>query len=349
MSLGPLMIDVAGTALAPEDKEVLRHPLVGGVILFSRNYQSPEQIEALVNEIHALRQPNLLIAVDHEGGRVQRFREGFTRLPAAGVIGALYDRDAKKARHLAETAGWLMASELRAVGVDFSFAPVLDVDRGISAVIGDRAWHRRPDAVADLAHAYMLGMQHAGMAATGKHFPGHGGVVEDSHTEIPRDHRRYEDIYSDDILPFERLIHLGLAAVMPAHVIYTQVDAQPAGFSRYWLQDVLRNHLSFQGVIFSDDLSMEGAGVAGDYVARANAALDAGCDMLLVCNNRAAVLEILRGLQDRNDPVSHMRLARMHGKRHAPTRGELMRSEQWRRAVHALDRLRAGEESGWDI
>ena len=340
MSLGPVMLDLTATTLSAEERELLAHPLVGGVILFTRNYVDPEQLTALVADIHAVRQPHLLVAVDHEGGRVQRFREGLTRLPAAALFGELHERDARRARQLAETGGWLMAVELRALGVDFSFAPVLDLNFGVSSVIGDRAFHRRPDIVAELAQAYMRGMQHAGMAATGKHFPGHGGVRADSHLELPIDTRRYEDILVEDLLPFERMIGNGLAAVMPAHVVYSQVDPLPAGFSPFWIGEVLRKRLGFQGVVFSDDLHMEAAGVAGDYVARAQAALHAGCDMALVCNDRAGAVQILDGLKHSSDPVAQMRLARMHG-RHPITREALQNDPAWKEAVKNLEGLDA--------
>jgi beta-N-acetylhexosaminidase len=335
MSLGPVMFDIEGLELTPTDRERLKHPLTGGVILFSRNYESPEQLERLVADIHAVREPRLLVAVDHEGGRVQRFRQGFTELPPARLFGEIYDEHPKRALRLAETAGWLMASELRAVDVDFSFAPVLDLDRGLSRVIGNRAFHSDPDAVAELAHAFMHGMQRAGMSATGKHFPGHGGCEADSHLALPVDERRLADIEIEDLVPFERLIHYGLAGVMPAHVVYPKIDAQPAGYSRFWLREILRRRLGFQGVIFSDDLSMEGAKEAGGPAERGQAALAAGCDMVLVCNDRTAVDQLLEGLKPHDDPVSHLRLVRMHG-RHAPARAELAAAAEWREAVRLV-------------
>jgi beta-N-acetylhexosaminidase len=335
MSLGPVMLDVEGLALSAVERERLRHPLVGGVILFARNYQSPEQVETLVREIHGLREPQLLVAVDHEGGRVQRFRDGFTGLPAIRHLGHIFDENPKRARRLAETSGWLMATELRSVGVDFSFAPVLDLDRGVSQIIGDRAFHSRPEAVADLAHAYMHGMHRAGMAATGKHFPGHGAVEADSHVALPVDDRLLVDIMAEDVVPFERMIHYGLEGIMPAHVTYTCVDAQPAGFSRTWIRKILRGQLEFQGVVFSDDLSMEGAKGAGDVVARAKLALSAGCDMVLVCNDPAAADQVLAGLGHYDDPVSHLRLVRMHG-RENPTREQLAQDQAYRDAVRAV-------------
>ncbi len=338
MSLGPVMLDVDGLALSAIERERIKHPLVGGVILFARNYQSPEQVETLVREIHDLRVPRLLVAVDHEGGRVQRFRDGFTGLPAIRHLGRIYDENPKRARRLAETSGWLMATELRAVGVDFSFAPVLDLDRGVSQIIGDRAFHARPEAVADLAHAYMRGMHQAGMAATGKHFPGHGTVAADSHVAMPVDERALVDILAEDVVPFERMIHYGLEGIMPAHVVFPRVDAQPAGFSRVWLKQILRGQLGFQGVIFSDDLSMEGAKGAGDVVARAKLALSAGCDMVLVCNDPAAADQVLTGLGTHDDPVSHLRLVRMHG-RENPTREQLAQDQAYRDAVRAVSAI----------
>ncbi len=335
MSLGPVMLDVEGLELTPVECKRLGHPLAGGVILFSRNYASPSQVTSLIDAIHGLREPQLLVAVDQEGGRVQRFREGFSALPACAVLGALHDENPRRARRMAETCGWLMASELRAVGVDFSFAPVLDLNRGVSGVIGDRAFHSSPEVVATLAHSYMTGMSHAGMAATGKHFPGHGAVAADSHLSLPVDTRLYADISSEDLVPFERLIHYGLAGIMPAHVLYPRVDKQPAGFSRFWLQQVLRRELGFQGVIFSDDLSMAGAEGAGDIPERARAALAAGCDMVLVCNNPGGAEQVLDGLGVHDDPVSHLRLVRLHG-RHPVTRTQLAGDEQYQDALRMV-------------
>ncbi len=303
-ALGPLMIDVAGTSLSDLDRERLCHPLVGGVILFSRNYESRPQLAALCADIHALRP--LPIAVDHEGGRVQRFREGFTRLPAMRQLGEWWDGSPRAATESARALGYLLAAELRADGVDLSFAPVLDLDWGRSGVIGDRAFHRNPQAVIDLAGGLIEGMREAGMACCGKHFPGHGWVAADSHVAIPVDERELGDI-APDLRPFREL---KLDAVMPAHVIYPKVDARPAGFSPVWIEK-LRRELGFDGVIFSDDLSMEGASVAGDIVARAEAAWNAGCDMLLVCNAPDSVGELLARWQPVTDPVRAARVERL--------------------------------------
>ncbi|VAW74748.1 beta-N-acetylglucosaminidase [hydrothermal vent metagenome] len=335
MSIGPVMLDVQGLALTPEEREVLQHPAVGGVILFSRNYESPAQVARLAADIHALRQPPLLIAVDQEGGRVQRFRDGFFRLPAVGVFAGLYDENPGAALALTQEAGWLMASEVLSVGVDLSFAPVLDLDLGMSAVIGDRAFHRYPEAVTELALAYQRGMHEAGMASVGKHFPGHGGVVVDSHHGLPEDQRTLADLELQDLIPFARLAHNGLNSVMVAHVLYPQVDSQPAGFSRRWLTDILRDSMQFQGVIFSDDLSMGGAAWAGDYPQRAQLALEAGCDMVLVCNQPEHAIEVIESLSEYNDPAAHLRLARMHG-RHFPQRDALCKSQRWQTVTKQL-------------
>ncbi len=335
MSLGPAMVGLSGLTLSQEEREMLQHPRVGAVILFSRNFHDIEQAQQLIEAIHQVRQPRLLVAVDHEGGRVQRFRDGFTSLPPARCFGRLYDQDRRRGKRLAEHAGWLMAAELRALGVDFSFAPVLDLDHGVSDVIGDRAFHRQPQAVADLARSYISGMNRAGMAATGKHFPGHGAVEVDTHHGIARDPRAYADIEQADLVPFQRLVDDGLAGIMPAHVIYPQVDERPAGFSPFWLQEVLRQRLGFQGAIFSDDLLMEGAALAGSVADRAEAAMAAGCDMVLVCNDFNAVCDTLDHLARFDRPVSHLRLARMHG-RHAVQRDKLRNDPHWQQAVAAI-------------
>jgi beta-N-acetylhexosaminidase len=348
MTLGPLMLDIAGPELTPEDRELLQHPAVGGVILFARNAQSPQQIRELVDAIQAQRNPHLLVAVDQEGGRVQRFREGFTRLPPPACLGERYEQDRIRARHLAQTTGWLMAAELRAVGVDISFAPVLDLDYGVSTIIGNRALHQRPEVVAELAHGYQSGMQDAGMAATGKHFPGHGAVAADSHLELPTDPRPYEDIAQWDMVPFERMIHYDLPAVMMAHIVYPLVDAHPAGFSRFWIKAVLREQLGFQGLVFSDDLNMEGAAIAGNHVERARLALTAGCDMVLVCNAREAAMAVAEALAGYTNPVSHTRIARMHG-RPAPDLAQLRADPRWKQAVMAVTGCEAAPELDLDL
>ena len=307
------MVGIAGCELDRLESEVLRHPCVGGVILFSRNYRCRKQLRALCDAIHGLRQPPLLIAVDHEGGRVQRFRDGFTALPAAARYGMLYDRNPGLACRVAHTGGWVMAVELRASGVDFSFAPVLDLGRGVSTVIGDRAFHHDADVVTMLARAFLEGMRGAEVGGVGKHFPGHGGVAADSHSALPVDHRSYEDLKLADLVPFERLAASGLAGIMPAHVVYECVDTRPAGYSRRWIRGILRGELGFQGVVFSDDLDMVAA-ARGDHLARARAALEAGCDMVLVCNDWQAVVAVVDGLKIAPDPVRTARMARIRGR-----------------------------------
>jgi len=336
MGLGPVMLDVVGTELTAEDEARLRHPLVGGVILFKRNYESPSQITELTRAIHAVRTPPLLIAVDHEGGRVQRFRDGFTKIPPMRELGKIWDTQPHRARHLAQQAGFVLASELRACGVDFSFTPVLDMDYGVSSVIGDRAFHTSPQAIAELAHSLLIGLKSGGMHTVGKHFPGHGYVSADSHLAIPIDEREFVDIELADLIPFRQMIAYGLTAVMPAHVIYPKIDPRPAGFSKVWLKDILRGQLGFDGVIFSDDLSMEGATVAGGIVQRAEAALNAGCDMVLVCNKPDSADELLHGLHWDMSVTSKARLMQMRGKAHPDSLPKLHEQPNFLKALEEV-------------
>jgi beta-N-acetylhexosaminidase len=339
MTLGPLMIDLEGTSMTADEREMLRHPLLGGVILFTRNYADPEQLSALVADIHAARSPPLIVAVDHEGGRVQRFRAGFSLLPAPRRIGHEYDANARAGLDFARSMGWLMAAELRARGVDLSFAPCVDIDYGVS-FITDRAFHSSPDAVAALASSYAHGMRDAGMAATAKHFPGHGAVVADSHLTLPVDRRSLADL-TGDLTPYRRLIANGLPAVMAAHILFPAVDEAPSSLSARWIRDVLRGEMRFQGVVFADDLSMGGAAAAfGDIVTRATLALSAGCDMLPVCNERASVVALLDRLQVEPEPASGLRLVRLHGRGGSNLEGFKQRPE-WQRAQSWLARCAA--------
>ena len=301
--LGPVMADVAGLRLEEGDRRRLCHPLIGGIILFARNFESPAQLKALTAEIRSLRTPALLICVDHEGGRVQRFREGFTAIPPMRRLGRLWDSDRAAAVRTAESVGHVIGAELGAHGVDFSFAPVLDLDYGASSVIGDRALHATPEAVGALGAALVRGLHSAGMGAVGKHFPGHGYATADSHVAIPVDDRSLEEILATDVAPYRPVIAAGLAGIMPAHVNYTAVDPAPAGFSAFWLKGVLRKQLGFDGLIFSDDLSMEGASAAGAMKDRALAALEAGCDVVLVCNAPDAADDLLAHLPQRQYPT----------------------------------------------
>ncbi|CAE6926563.1 beta-N-acetylhexosaminidase [Pseudomonas marincola] len=323
---GSLMLDIDGTWLTAEDRQILRQPEVGGLILFARNIEDPRQVRELSAAIRAVR-PDILLAVDQEGGRVQRLRQGFVRLPAMRAIA-----DNSNAAELAEHCGWLMATEVLAVGLDLSFAPVLDLDHQRSAVVGSRAFESSPQRAAELAGAFIRGMNQAGMAATGKHFPGHGWAEADSHVAIPVDERSLEQIRAEDMQPFT-LLGNQLAAVMPAHVIYSQVDNQPAGFSKRWLQEILRGELGFKGVIFSDDLSMAGAHVAGDAASRIEAAFSAGCDMGLVCNDRAAA-ELALSAAQRLQVVAPDGLARM--RRQAFPGVECRQHPRWLKAINAL-------------
>lgn len=334
MSLGPLMVDIAGLSLTPEDRDVLRHPLVGSVILFTRNYRDPEQLAALTADIRALRSPNLLISVDHEGGRVQRFREGFTRLPPARSLGRGFAEERRASLELTHVAGWLMAVELRALGVDFSFAPCVDLDYGVSEVIGDRALHTDADAVGALAVAYMGGMREAGMAATAKHFPGHGAVVADSHVSLPVDRRELVELEAD-LRPYRLLIDNHLSAIMAAHVVFPAVDRLPASLSVRWITEILREELGFHGCVFADDLTMGGAAGFGDILARVHLGLAAGCDVLPICNDRAAVLTVLEQFKPASlNPASQARIVRMRGRGEAPI--DVAATSRWRDSVARL-------------
>ena len=330
MSLGPLMIDLRGTAVAPDEREWLRSPLVGGVILFTRNFASLEQLEAQVEEIHAVRQPPLLVTVDHEGGRVQRFREPFFRLPPLRLLGHLYDENPSAALQTAAAFGWLMAAELRAVGVDMSFTPCVDLDLGLAEVIGDRALHVDAKAVATLARRFAAGAKRAGMAVTAKHFPTHAGARSDSHTEFAVDRRSYDELV-DDLLPYRELIANGLPAVMIAHVSFPAVDSTPASLSRWWIQEQLRGELGFAGAVITDDVSMVGAAVVGPVEERVRLALDAGCDLVLLCNAPEQVPIVLESLHGYVNPSAQLRLTRLHGRGSVPWES-LHASAEWQKA-----------------
>jgi beta-N-acetylhexosaminidase len=348
MTLGPVMLNIEGCELTDEDRRRLTHPQTGGIVLFSRNYRNPDQLAELCREIHDLRDPPLVISVDHEGGRVQRFRDGFQALPAMGRLGDLYDQEPEEAIRLAELFAWIMAAELRHYGVDLSFAPVLDVGGPHSSVIGDRAFHRDPEAICRLANAWIRGMRAAGMEAVGKHFPGHGTVAGDSHHVMPFDNREFSEIENLDLVPFRRVIDTHLAGIMMAHVIYDAVDARAAGYSRYWIETVLRGQLGFEGCVFSDDLSMSGAESVGGYPERAAAALEAGCDILLVCNNPQGAEQVLDSLQDYSSPASQLRMVRMHGEEAEASR---FQSADWQSACEELRAFnhRLGQADSGDL
>lgn len=313
MPLGPLMIDLASHQLTSQEQQWLSHPAVGGVILFTRNFKSRQQLMDLVDELHAIKSPSLLVAVDQEGGRVQRFQDGFTRFPPMRSLGELFDQSPAQALEISSLLAWQLASELRECGIDFSFTPILDLATLDSRVIGDRAFHSQPQAVFSLAHAFMQGLNKGGMQAIGKHFPGHGTVVADSHVECPVDDRHYEEIAERDLQPFTEMIAAGLLGIMSAHVVYPCKDHLPASFSNIWLNDILRQQYGFEGVIFSDDLSMQGAHVVGNIEQRIEKALHASSDMILICNQSQDIPTALEYLEDYENNESAKRLELFHG------------------------------------
>ena len=338
-NLGPLIVGIEGTLLTDADKLRLNSPKVGGVILFSRNFESLEQLAALTQSVHSLRSRPLPIFVDHEGGRVQRFRQGFTAIPAMRVLSKVYAEDAQLGLRAALNCGYVLAIELRACGVDVSFAPVLDLDYGRSEVIGDRALGQDAATVSDLARALLHGFQMAGMQGCGKHFPGHGWAHADSHFDQPVDERGLDEILAKDAAPYGYLGSLALASVMPAHVVYPQVDSMPAGFSKVWLQDVLRNRLAYNGVIISDDLGMAGAHSAGDVVARARVALEAGCDALLACNDFDDIDALIASDIVHIDPQSSGRMNKLMPRTSVPSLADLRKDADYLAAVALIQSL----------
>ncbi len=337
MTLGPIVADLAGLEITDEERQLLLHPALGGIILFSRNIHDYQQLQDLVRAIRAVR-PELLVAVDQEGGRVQRCKSGFTRIPAMQEFDARYTDDPGSALQLAADCGWLLAAEILAVGIDFSFAPVLDVDQSYCSVIGDRSFSADPERVIALASAFIQGAHEAGMAVTGKHFPGHGSVKGDSHLELPVDNRDLQQVSARDMQPFARLVD-DLEAVMPAHILFPKIDPRaPVGFSSHWLGQILRHELGFKGVVFSDDLSMAGAAAAGNYLERVQRALVAGCDMVLLCNNPAATRQVIAELSEDYYYRSPVERSIMRA-RPGHTRAQLDRSPRWQQTSQSLAAL----------
>ena len=338
MRLGSIIIDIEGFELTPEDRDLLQHPLVGGVIFFARNYESSQQMPQLCKNIRATRKTPLLITVDQEGGRVQRFKKDFLTLPSMQEIGEVYEQSAQKGLAFAYHYGWLMAAEILAVGIDLSFAPVLDLDKNKNTVVGNRAFHRTCDVVIPLAKAVMRGMSEAGMASTGKHFPGHGSVSIDSHGGLPEDKRTFDEIYNDDMQPFIELIRANISAIMPGHLLFPLVDDKPVGFSHYWLQEILRKKLQFKGVIFTDALDMGAANAGGNFADRTRAALDAGCDLALVCNSRAGAISVLDELPQKYF-LSPEKFHMLQGKM-SQTMTSLHNSPEWQTHFNSFDQHR---------
>ena len=333
--MGPLVLDIESTRLTSDDIRRISHPLVGMVILFTRNYENRKQLTELCRDIHAIK-PGLLIAVDHEGGRVQRFREGFTQIPAMSKLGECWEKSSEKATLAAMACGYVLAAELRACGVDMSFAPCLDVNFNRSQIIGERAFSTDPTVITQLALALIQGMRLAGMSNCGKHFPGHGWVMADSHLELPVDERSFEALSECDLKPYTWMGQ-ALDSVMAAHVLYSQINAKPAGFSEYWLKTVLREKLHFTGVVFSDDLSMKGALGAGNVTERAQAALQAGCDMLILCNDFAASDTLLQTLTFADSPERVDRVKRLLPKGEAADWETMVQSALYKRSLAYLN------------
>lgn len=343
-ALGPLMIDLVGPEITPADRRRLRHPSTGGVVLFARHFEGWAPLAALIAEIRSLRRPHLLIAVDQEGGRVQRFKgDGFVALPAMGRLGDLFDEDRQAGLEAARSLGWLMAVQLREVGVDLSFAPVLDLDRGISGVIGDRAFDERPEAVIALAIAWTGGMQDAGMGAVGKHYPGHGAVAADSHIAHPVDPRSLATIEKTDLRPFRAMADRLIPGLMVSHVVYPEVDARPAGFSPVWVREVLRKQWGYEGAVFSDDLTMAAASAVGEIEERVEQCLAAGVDMALVCNHPELVERVQKSLTFAPSPQREARLARLFGHGPVPSEGRLVHSPRYAEALRWIERLGVDE------
>lgn len=340
--MGPIMLDVAGYELSPEEIEMLDHPLVGGLILFTRNYHDQKQLADLTKHIRMVTRNDIVIATDHEGGRVQRFRQGFSKIPAMGNIEHVCTEKSLSQNDVCQQLGWLMASEIQAFDIDISFAPVLDIN-GVSEVIGDRGFHQQPEKIIQLASDFIKGMHSAGMKATGKHFPGHGNVLEDSHVAMPVDERSKQEIFDLDMAIFKAIHQQGLLdAVMPAHVIYPDVDDLPAGFSQKWIKNILRQELQFDGVVFSDDLSMQGAVQMGDIVQRAELALAAGCDMILVCNDATGAAKVIDGLPTElsSDLSQATRVKRLR-KTHSLDFAELQKTAKYTSAQRILEQFYA--------
>ncbi|MEE9355315.1 MAG: beta-N-acetylhexosaminidase [Methylococcaceae bacterium] len=340
LTMGPVMLDVEGYTLTSNEHDKIAHPNTGAIILFSRNIDTPEQVRDLIRQIRSARNGPVLIATDQEGGRVQRLKKGFTRLPPAACY-ARCDNDAAATLALSESAGWLMATELRSIDIDFSFAPILDIDCGISEIIGDRAFSQDPEQTTQFASAFRKGMNRGGMAAVGKHFPGHGAVALDSHLALPIDKRPLEAIRHKDLYPFRQLIAEGLEGIMPAHVVYSQIDPNPAGFSSFWIRQILRDEMGFQGAIFSDDLSMAGAASIGTFRQRAEAALTAGCDMVLVCNQPEAAEIVLDTLPVAPNPEREQRLFKMPGKQ-GMDYSLMTKSQEWQDTSYQISKITEG-------